>query len=291
MVRVGDSLIAVGGRNDLPAGAEVTLEIVTRGAPPPPPPLPPPLTQPLAALPGGGAGAASAWPSLSEALDILARSDPQAARQMAASLPGADQRLVVNTLAFAAAARAGDPRPWLGDGPLKALERSGERGRQLARQLGEETREIGSRGREPRGDWRLLQMPFAGGGAIDRVEIVTRRLWGRDDTEEEEEKRKRSGDQDGGKRFLVNITFSHLGPFQIDGLFTAGRRTLDVVIRTAAPLPADVRRAITAIHARSARALDLSGSVAFHVSDRFPGPDDDGGIEGGGLGDGHGVTA
>lgn len=269
LIRVGETLIALSGRAEVPTGGQVSLEVLARSAPQPPvPPPPAPLAQPLAALPQ--APGASAWPTLSESLDVLARSDPQAARQLASSIPAGDQRLVANAVAYATALRTGDPRAWLGDGPLKALDRAGPRGRLLAQRLGEEVRELGARARDTGGEWRPLHMPFLSDAGIDRIEIVTRRLHG---DEDEEQKRKRGGDE-GGQRFLITLHLSRLGPLQIDGLFTAKDRRLDIIVRSTAELPTAARRDIQAIHARNAAALELTGGVIFRVSERFPGPEE-----------------
>lgn len=277
VIRAGDLMIALGNRVDLTAGTRVSLEIIAHTPPPAPAPALPatPLAQPLTALPPGPG--ASSWPTLSDSLDLLARTDPQAARQLASALPGADQRLLSNTLTYMAAIRLGDARPWLGDDPLRALERAGPRGRSLAHKLGQEVKELGQRARDTGGsDWRVLQMPFAAGPTIDRIEIITRRTWARE-VEEDDENQRRKGGQGGGQRFLVNVSLSATGPLQIDGLYTKARRTLDMVIRTHTPLPDHMRQDILRLHARNAAAIDMAGSVTFDVAERFPGPEEDGG--------------
>lgn len=277
VIRAGDLMIALGNRVDLTAGTRVSLEIIAHTPPPAPAPALPatPLAQPLTALPPGPG--ASSWPTLSDSLDLLARTDPQAARQLASALPGADQRLLTNTLTYMAAIRLGDTRPWLGEDPLRALERAGSRGRGLAQKLGQEVKELGQRARDTGGsDWRVLQMPFAAGPTIDRIEIITRRTWARE-VEEDEDQQRRKGGQGGGQRFLVNVSLSATGPLQIDGLYTKARRTLDMVIRTHTPLPDHMRQDILRLHARNAAAIDMAGSVTFDVAERFPGPEEDGG--------------
>ncbi|MDA0998626.1 MAG: hypothetical protein O2944_10520, partial [Proteobacteria bacterium] len=99
----------------LPAGTRVELSIF---APPKPP-----------ASSGGihdwktsfGEGA---WPALEAALETLEEMAPAAARHVINSaMPKADQQLAANLLFFLAALRGGDVRDWLGDGPLRILQR------------------------------------------------------------------------------------------------------------------------------------------------------------------------
>lgn len=276
LVRVGEGLIALTPRVDLAAGTRVSLEVVGRAPPPALPAAAPsaPLAQPLAALPPGPT--ASAWPTLSESLDLLGRTDPQAGRQLSNAIPGADQRLLTNTLTYMAAVRLGDARPWLGENPLRALERAGPRGRFLSQQLGKDVQELGLRSRDSGGgDWRVLQMPFGAGPTIDRIEIITRRTWARE-MEEDDEEQRRKGGGGGGQRFLVNVTLSATGPLQIDGLYTKARRKLDIVVRTHTPLPDAMQADIQRLHARNAAAIDMAGGVTFDVAEHFPGPEDDG---------------
>lgn len=245
----------------LPPGATVVLEVTGSQPPAPQPAAPQPLP-----LPGGPAGAA-----FTQGLSLLAGLDIDAARRMAAALPAPDGRLLTNAVAFAQAASTGDVRTWVGPDALRILtDRGGPRGRAAVQRMADGLRESSTLLRDGSGaEWRVLSMPFGIGGAIERIQIITRRRAG-DSTDGDE------GDGDdkagGGQRFLIQLDLSRLGALQLDGFYKSRDRRLDLVVRTKSELPQVVRRDIAGIFATSAQALALKGAVTFQVSARFAGP-------------------
>ncbi len=248
--------IALQAAVPLPAGASVVLEVTSAQAPAPLPPAP------TGTLAGGPAGVA-----LAQAVTVLAASDADAARRLAAVLPGPDGRMLANTVAFAQAAASGDVRAWVGNDALRALERAGPRGAKAVRGLAEGLREATTTVRDSGGaEWRTLTMPFGVGGTVERIHIITRRQGSDEDAED-------GGGKGGhGQRFLIQLDLSRLGALQLDGLYKKRDRRLDLVVRTRSELPAAMRRDLAGIFANSAMALALRGGMTFHVSDRFAGP-------------------
>jgi len=242
----------------LAPGATVVLEVTAAQTPQPPQITPLPLP-----LPGGPAGAAFA-----QAMTTLSTLDPEAARRMATMLPAPDGRMLTNTVAFAQAAASGDIRAWIGNDALRALDKAGPRGARALRGLGDGLRDAASTVRDGSGaEWRTLSMPFAVGGTIERIQIITRRHGDAEDGENE-----RNGKGGGSQRFLIQLDLSRLGALQLDGLYKKHDRRLDLIVRTHAALPTAMRHEIAGIFANSALALALKGGVTFHVSDRFAGP-------------------
>lgn len=248
--------IVVQAALSLPPGTSVSLEVVAQQAPQ--------LTAPPTLA--GTAGSVPLNALVSESLALLTRGNAEAAARLAATTPGPDARMLANILTVAQAVRANDTRVWPGADAMRALERLGPRGGDVAKRLGSGVRDAATTVRDPGGDWRVMSMPFGLGGAIERIQIVTRRH-GQEDPEGGARGRGR-----GGERFLINLSLSRLGAFQLDGLYKKKDRHLDLIVRTTTPLPKPIRQDIQGIFARAAIALDLRGGLGFQVRDRFPGP-------------------
>lgn len=257
---VGDLQLNV--RANLQVGAEVTIEIT---ASTPPRPAAPVLAlaagpQALPLSPGNG------WPSLTEALNLLQRIDPQAAAQLAATVPDGGPRTALAMMSFLHALRSGDPRAWPGDATLRALERAGPRGAHLAAQISGEVSELARRAGSDGGEWRSLPLPWNLDGKVDRISLVTRRQ----DTDEKEGKdRKRKG---GGTRFVINLSLSRLGDMQLDGMFRKEARSFDLMIRTLRPVPEVLVRELPGQFAEVNAAMGLTGVLMFQVVRRLPDP-------------------
>lgn len=245
-------------RANVPPGSSVTFEVLTTQAPRadaptlPAPPSPTPPTLPLITPTTG-------WSSLSEAMQLLQRLDPQAAAQLTAAIPDGGPRTAVASMAFVQAMRSGDARQWPGDTALRALERASPRGAQLASQISGEVREMAARAADAGGEWRTLPMPWNADGKIERVNLITRRE-GADD--EDDEKKKKSG-KGKGTRFLINLDLSRLGEMQLDGMFVKTTRAFDMMVRTKDPLPDDMRRDLAGLFANSNAAMGLKGALSF----------------------------
>jgi hypothetical protein len=89
------------------------------------------------------------------------------------------------------------------------------------------------------------------------------RLFVRDSRDEEGE----AGEQEPGTRFVVEVDFSRLGPFQFDGL--SRRKNIDLIVRTQEKLPDDMRRDISRIYGDTVTALGVAGTIAFQVTPAF----------------------
>jgi hypothetical protein len=251
-------------RANLPVGSTVTFDVLAVAPPRPDAPITPP-TPTQSALPLSTP--TTGWGTLTEAVQVLQRTDPQAASQLAAAIPDGGPRTAVATMAFVQAMRSGDARTWPGDSSLRALERAGPRGAQLAAQLSGEVKEMASRASEPQGEWRTTPMPWNLEGRIERVNLVSRREGDSDD-----EAKKKSGGRGQGTRFLINLDLSRLGSMQLDGMFVKGTRAFDMMVRTKEALPENIRRDLSGLFADSNAAMGLKGTLSFQVVKAFPDP-------------------
>lgn len=232
-----------------PPGSEIRFEIVS---------LKPPVagTVQHGPLHGGAAPILDgSWGTFSEALDILREVAPGAHQHvMQAALPRADAQMATNVLFFLSALRGGDIKNWLGDGPVRILEkmRPDLAGR-LRTDMSQMTRSID----DPQsGEWRLHGVPFLFGADIDRIQLLVR------DQENDED-----GDEEsrGGTRFVVDLELSRLGHLQIDGLVGEKNKRLDLVLRTDEPLQPHVRDDIRRIYNDALELTGLEGSVGFQA--------------------------
>ncbi len=261
-------------RANVPVGSTITFEVMTTQGPradvaPGTPqtggitlaaPSPSPAGMPLSTP-------AMGWGSLSEAVQLLQRVDPQAASQLAAALPDGGPRTALAAMAFVQAMRTGDSKQWPGDSALRGLERSGPRGAQLAAQISGEVREMAARTADTGSEWRTLPMPWNNSGQIDRVALIVRREGDNDDADD-----KKKNGKGKGTRFLVNLDLSRLGELQLDGMFHKASRAFDMMIRTKDPLPENMRRDLAGLFANSNAAMGLVGGLSFQVVKRFPDP-------------------
>ncbi|MDX2145668.1 MAG: hypothetical protein SFV19_20110 [Rhodospirillaceae bacterium] len=251
-------------RANVPTGTTITLDVVALQPPraetgPVTPPLPAPIAATFATPTTG-------WSSITEALQLLQRTDPQTAAQLAAAIPDGGPRTAAATMAFVQAMRSADPRQWPGDTALRGLERAGPRGAQLASQISSEVRELAGRGSDTGGEWRAYPVPWNAEGRIERINLVVRREGDGDEAEA------KKGGKGGGTRFLVNLELSRLGEMQLDGMYRKAERGLDVMIRTKAALPDEMRRDLTGLYANSVSAMGLKGALSFQVAKKFADP-------------------
>ncbi|MDZ7714081.1 MAG: hypothetical protein U5L06_13725 [Rhodovibrio sp.] len=240
-----------------PAGTLMTLEVSLPARP--------------AAAGGSGARLAGpaltrAWPALTEAMAAVQRPGVPAAQidlaqaltaagnPLAQAIPRAGPTLGAGLLFLMTALKGGDIGRWLGAEPLRTLERAG-RG-DLAGRLKADFGQLSRLAQDAGGDWRLFALPVIGDGDVRPIRFFLRRHDG--DDERAPPDRRPPG------RFVVELTLSHLGDLQLDGLTRPQR--LDAVLRSRAPLPEDVASAVTRIFDDQSAAHGLYGELRFEAS-------------------------
>ncbi len=201
-----------------------------------------------AALPSGE----GVTPALREALAALGQLDPALAGQAAQrSVPQPGPQMGAALLLFVAAARGGDVRGWLGDKPMRVLEAKGKG--DIANRLTSDftalTRQLTE---APASDWRSIPVPVFDRGSWSDLQLHIGPPPQDDGTDPARPR---------GKRFVIDVTLSQLGPLQLDGTLTA--RHLDLAVRTHDPFSLAERREMSATFAKVCEGTGLTGSLSF----------------------------
>jgi len=110
---------------------------------------------------------------------------------------------------------------------------------------------------EPAGqDWRMFLIPFLSDSQLQQIRLFVRDHPGDGSGTE----------NDAGVRFIIEASFSRLGPFKFDGLVQTQKMSL--VIRTEQALEDRIRKDIAEIYTTSLQALGFSGGIDFRA-ERF----------------------
>ena len=233
----------------LPPGAEIRFEIVSLQAPTS-------GTAQHGLMHGAQPILDGDWSTFEDALSTLRDIAPGAHQHIVQSaLPRADAQLATNVLFFLSALRGGDIKNWLGDGPMRILDRTRpELAARMRSDMAQMTRTVDD---PASGEWRLMGVPFLHGSELDRIQMLLRDRDAGDDENEE--------DKD-STRFVVDLNLSRLGHLQIDGLVGDKNKRLDMVLRTDEPLPARMREDIRRLFTDALDVTGLEGSVGFQAA-------------------------
>jgi hypothetical protein len=247
---VGTIVLAI--KSDLPVGSRMLLELASpnAGATSGPTALP--------ADPGALAVTlARGWPALEEAVAALRQQNPAAAAHAAESLPRPDSSLAANLLTMMQSLAGAKSSEWLPAALRAGLEKlgRGELKDRVEREAGQMARLAAE---STSSDWRVFFLPLLDESSLRQINMFLRRHGGDGDSPNEESE----------TRFVVEVEFSRFGALQLDGL--VGQRRFDLVLRTRAPLPAEMRGEIARIHADARSAAGLTGDMTFQVVRSFP---------------------
>jgi hypothetical protein len=247
-------LLTLNTKAPLPRSAHVVVEVLGAIESPDGPESPIPAARPSPLLALG-----RDWPALKEAIATLVRVEANLAANLVDNvLPKPGSGLGANILFLLSALRAGDIRSWLGEPAMRALEHAGRS--DLVSRLGEDFAQMSRLALEPAaGEWRTWLVPVHDGSALQLLRMFVKRPPRRNRTDAERES---------GTRFLIDVELSRLGALQLDGLVKQKR--FDLIMRSHAALPADMRRDISAIFEDGLAATGFSGGIAFQATPTFP---------------------
>ncbi len=248
--------VALDVRAALPVGTQVAVEVLSR--------LPP---QPGAMPPAAFAGA-SPWTTLDALTQTLAAADPAAAARITAQLPQAGPQMLANLAGAMAALRTGEAGGWLKLADALQRTRDEPRAAKLAARLADDMHEAAAGTQRAAGEWRVYPLPVFSGGHIERIQMLVRRTPEPD--EDTPQGRRGRGDD---TRFLLDFTLSRLGPMQIDGLVSQSTRSLDLVVRTHADLPAPMPDDLRGIFATAMAAIGYAGTLSLKATPEFVVPE------------------
>lgn len=239
----------------LPVGAEIAFSIDQAAPAASAVPLVPSATpqQTLLAVSRG-------WPTLAEVIAIFRQQAPAPeAQALMGKLPQSGPRLAAGLVAAMQAMRSGDLESLLG----AAVRTRGNEGARedSVRRLRQEFAQISPfAGDRPDSEWRCYFLPLLDDGTIRQINLFYRRNRRRKDKDEKDDK--------AGTRFVVEVDFSRLGPFQFDGLVREKR--FDLMIRSRIPLDGEMKQQIAEIFDEAVELGGYNGSVMFQAVKEFP---------------------
>ena len=234
----------------LPVGTAVRLDVQLAIAPTPTTsgaPLPANTSSNVTTL-------AQQWPTLDETLKLFPATH-EAAKPLMAAMPEIGPKLVSGLLFFIAAVKAGDVKQWLGGRALAALE---TRAPELAARLKGDMVQLQTLLVDsPLQQWNSVMVPMLYQGQLEHA-----RLFFRDDREGDAATRKKGG---GDQRFIVEVDTSHLGEVQFDGFVRHGAQAkqFDLIVRSTAPLPADLQNQVRGTFDNAMGSTGIKGYLAF----------------------------
>lgn len=243
--------VALAGANPPPEGARVVLSVTSA-------PLPPAQPEPL--LDNAQLALRQAlfldrhWPAMRDVVETLAQAAPNTAQHLLhAVLPRPDGNMTANIMFFLSAVRGGDVRAWLGDNTVRVLQRVNPG---LLGRMREDMGQLSRLADEPTtGDWRIFMIPFMNGEQLEQIRLFTRAQAEDDDDAE----------HGPGTRFVIDVTLSKLGHIQLDGLVDTAHRRMDMVVRSDAHLPPDMRNDIRHLYEMSGDITGFRGGVGFQA--------------------------
>ncbi|NQU59231.1 MAG: hypothetical protein HQ513_18525 [Rhodospirillales bacterium] len=195
------------------------------------------------------------WPALEQVIQVLHEANPATAQQLINSIiPRPDAGLTSGLIFFLAALRGGDLRSWIGDDAMRLIERSRPN---LAGRVSENFTALARMADEPSsGDWRVALIPINTGAQIEQIRMLMRQHGGDEEDESETS----------DNRFIIDVELTTFGRLQLDGLVRNNGKSLDLIIRSEAPLSETMHNDIRSIFLEAAELTGLKGGVNFQAA-------------------------
>jgi len=244
IIQTPSGYLALDTKTPLETGAKISLEIPAHQT----------ALKTPAPIPGLSHEGARPWPNLTEAMSLLKDAAPAVADQVASgAIPKPDAGMGNSVVFFLAALRLGTVRNWLGEAAMRVIER--ERPGLIPRLADDLKKSSKPAGDQTSGDWRVTMVPVDTGQSIQQIAMCLRDSGG--------EEENANGGSGTGTRFIIDLELTKYGRMQLDGLAKQADHKLDLAIRSATPLPPDMRKDINALFTRSTEALGLTGQLVF----------------------------
>lgn len=200
------------------------------------------------------------WSALDELSTLLHGMQTSAAAQtLQRMVPHIGSNFSAGLLFFMSVLRRGDVSEWMGRDMIEQLERMGKG--DLIQRLGNDMNAVRSMFAEQQpGSWQALFFPVMVDKQLQHAQMYLK----------PDEQDKKDGGR--GTRFIVELELSNLGPMQMDGLVKKreGRTQFDLVLRTMAEMPENIKNDIYGIFENAQQVTGLSGSLNFRMVQEFP---------------------
>jgi hypothetical protein len=169
------------------------------------------------------------------------------------AIPKPNAQLTASAMFFMSALRMGDLRQWLGSDAMSVLEQSG-----LLGKMADEFSAMGTLASETMGnDWRLFLIPLISESLLQNL-----KLYIHDNAGESE-----GDDESNTQRFVIEVEFSRLGPFQFEGL--SRPKQFDLIVRTERNIGDDLQSGIADVFNNTITSLGLTGGIDFKIEEPF----------------------
>lgn len=202
------------------------------------------------------------WDALDDLVNVINTTPDSHAQNMAhlqtiMPKPG-NTAFSAPVLLFMAAARGGDPTIWLGERMTDTL-RNVRRSDILTRLTSALTNSLPRDENTPNTEWRSHPLPLLNDHDINRL-MLHYRYFERDGQTPNEPKQR-------GTRFVLDISLTHMGDMQIDGL-SFGKQ-LDVTLRSKTEFSPAMRQAMRAQYTLAIEGVGYAGVLNFAPADKW----------------------
>jgi hypothetical protein len=198
------------------------------------------------------------WPVMDDLIQTLAHISTASANSLLRAIPspGNPAQMGPALMLFMAAVRAGDLSGWLSDKKIDVLTRAGKSN--LVTQLTQDGSTLSRASAESiTGDWRGMMIPIHWQGEVHKTMLYTHQ----DNSHTSDQT------EDGGHtRFIFDLSLSHMGNIQIDGLVRGER--FDMVVRSEHPFSFTMQSAMRSAYAMALEDTSLHGDITFQGDPR-----------------------
>lgn len=198
------------------------------------------------------------WPVMDDLIQTLAQISPASANTLLRAIPspGNPAQMGPALMLFMAAVRAGDFSGWLSDKKIDALTRAGKSN--LVTQLTQDGSALSRASTESiSGDWRGMMIPIHWQGEVHKTMLYTH----------QDNQHTSDQTEDGGHtRFIFDLSLSHMGNIQIDGLVRGER--FDMIVRSEHPFSVVMQSAMRSAYALALEDTSLHGDITFQGDPR-----------------------
>lgn len=197
--------------------------------------------------------------ALQNLLDDLTQIDPALARQLVqTTMFQPTQGVPSPLLLFMNAFRQGGVSGWLGQDVTDSLSRAGKY--TLFGKVVSEMKRAAQPVRDTMvGEWQSYPVPVYFNNHVYTINFYVHDNSARD----EDSGRISTTNRAGYIRFLIELNMTKLGPVQIDGLIH--QRKLDILVRSASPLPSILQNDLKQSYIQSMQAIDYNGNLDFQT--------------------------